>query len=121
MEILIAKTKIDQKTLKALCDAWFDDMVKVVVDIERHVAALGGDLHADAETLLLQEGSTQRNLWGANIYPYQHPENRIEYTALINIRPHQDNLSMEISDENIRKSVKKIIHQIVMAADETLV
>lgn len=121
MEIIITKTKIDQDTLKALCDAWFDDMVKVVIDVEREIIAIGGDLHADAELLLLEDGSLQRYLWGANIYPFLSAENRIEYTALINIRPQQDNSGMEVLDQKIKEKMNELIQKIVISSDETLV
>ena len=37
------------------------------------VAAVGGELHADAEALLLEQGSQQKDLWGANYYPGRGP------------------------------------------------
>jgi len=44
-------------------------MVKFVVDIDLIKLAVGGEMHADAELVLLEEGSSQESLWGANIYP----------------------------------------------------
>ena len=103
-----------------LCRAHFDTMVKFVVDINRQRVALGGEMHADAEALLLQEGSDQSSLWGGNLYPWNDPEQRIEYTSFINIRPMDENASMEIMDDSIRKSLKKIIETCVLDHDEFL-
>ena len=116
-DILITDKKISPSVLQQYCKHWFGDMVKVVVDIETREIALGGALHADAESLLLQKGSRQKNLWGINIYPGNEAGHQIEYTALINIRPHQDNTSMQIQDETIRNKVFKIIKKLVPVAE----
>ncbi len=104
-----------------LCHEFFGDMVKLVADIERKWVAIGGDLHADAEGLLIKNGSHNKDIWGCNFYPWHAPDDRIEYTALINIRPQQENLSMEIQAENIRTAVRKIVEALVLKPDEKLV
>ncbi len=111
--ILVTNKKISLSILQKLCENWFGDMVKVVVDIETEEIALGGELHADAESILLEKGSLQRNVWGANIYPENQPGKQIEFTALINIRPHQDNPSMQIGDEALRNKVHQIIKRLI--------
>lgn len=89
------------------------DMVKVVVDVARKVLALGGELHADGEALLLGEGSRQEDLWGANIFRGDEGRLRIEYVSLINIRPRQGNRDMEIQDPALRATVEGVIHALV--------
>ena len=120
-KILITTTKITHSQLKELCDHWFGEMVKIVVDIEKGIIGIGGELHADAENLLLEQGSEQENIWGANFYPWHSPEERIYFTALINIRPQQDNPSFEILDEEIRTKVKQLVEKLVLSPDEELV
>jgi Protein of unknown function (DUF5674) len=44
-------------------------MIKVVVDINREVMTGGGEMHYEGEQLLLDDGSRQSELWGANWYP----------------------------------------------------
>lgn len=44
-------------------------MVKAVVDVARGTTAVGGELHADEEALLLGEGSRQQDVWGINCIP----------------------------------------------------
>ncbi|OFZ18302.1 MAG: hypothetical protein A2Z20_11670 [Bdellovibrionales bacterium RBG_16_40_8] len=119
--MFIVSDKIDKTILRDLCDAWFGQMVKIVVDIEREIIALGGQLHADAEYLLIQHGSRQVDVWGANYYPFNAPAKRIEYTALINIRPHQENPAMEIASGTIKKRVESIVKKLLLADDEELV
>lgn len=47
-----------------LASAWYGDMIKGVVDIEREVRALGGEYHMDANVILVEDGSKQDCIWG---------------------------------------------------------
>jgi len=87
--------------------------VKYVVDVRRRVVAIGGDMHADQEALLLEDGSDQVDLWGANYYPGRGPEGCIEYTSLINIRPGHGNPAMEIQDPDVRSLVRELTLELV--------
>lgn len=58
-DIVILDRPIDRALLKRLVGAHFEDMAKFVADIERGVIAIGGELHADAEAMLLVNGSRQ--------------------------------------------------------------
>jgi hypothetical protein len=118
MDITIIDKKIDSAELTRLVAKYFVDMVKIVVDLRRRRVAVGGELHADAEALLLGEGSHQRDLWGANYYPGVGKQKCIEYTALINIRPSQDNHSMEIEDPEIREAIAEIIFELIGQGEE---
>jgi len=120
-DIQIITKKIPKAHLKRQCERWFGDMVKIVVDVEKKIIGIGGELHADAENLLLEQGSEQENIWGVNFYPWHSPEERIYFTALINIRPKQDNPSFEILNEEIKSKVKHIIEQLILSPDEELV
>jgi hypothetical protein len=46
-----------------------DEYVKLAVDIRRGILAGGGALHADCETVLLEDGSQQEDIWGADGFP----------------------------------------------------
>ncbi len=112
-DIIVAGSKIDDQQLARLTRAFYEDMVKVVIDIERDVAAVGEELHVDAEELLLAEGSRQSDLWGANDYPGHSPDACIECTSLINIRPAQGNRSMLVEDETPRARVRELTFTII--------
>lgn len=118
--IKIVTQKISQNELAELCRAHFDTMVKFVVDIDSKVVALGGEMHADAEAILLENGARQTHLWGGNIYPWNEPELRIEYTSFINIRPMDDNLAMEIQNEGVKKTVKNLVESLILSPDDTM-
>jgi hypothetical protein len=46
--IVLVRDRIAASELRRLAEAFFVDMVKYVVDVERGVAAVGGELHVDA-------------------------------------------------------------------------
>ncbi|HXK09243.1 MAG TPA: DUF5674 family protein [Vicinamibacteria bacterium] len=106
--VIVRAGRIDPAGLRRLVDEVFEDMVKYVVDVERGIAAVGGEMHADGEQALLEDGSRQADLWGANYYPGRGPAECIEYTSLINIRPAAGNRSMEIQDAAIRDRVREL-------------
>jgi hypothetical protein len=108
-EIVVLDHRIDGAELTRLVRDGFGDMVKVVVDVDRGVAAAGGQLHADGEAELLARGSRQADLWGANYYPGRGADGCVEYTALINIRPADGNPGMEIADTAVRARVREIV------------
>ena len=77
--------------LKDMAAGRFGNLVKAVVDVERTIMAVDGELHADDEALLLENGSRQENLWG------------------INIRPSQGNLSWGVDDKATREKIFQIV------------
>jgi len=109
MEILIVRKPVDKETLDALAKGWHRTLVKGVADIKHGTVALGGEWHIDANTKLIADGSEQKNLWGFNVYLGEKGDAAIEYNSLINIRPLQGNRSMEITDERIRKAVRRVV------------
>jgi hypothetical protein len=112
-DIVLVEHPLDPAELKRLVAAHFEDMVKYVVDVERGIAAVGGELHSDEEALLLEHGSRQQDLWGANYYPGKGPDGCIEFTSLINIRPAQGNPGMLIADETARNRVREITFALI--------
>jgi len=84
--------------------------IKLAVDIDRGILAGGGVYHADCESVLLEDGSEQQNIWGADWNPTTQ---EVTYEALINIRPRQSNRSMEIADIKIREQVAQIAHKLL--------
>ncbi len=110
----IIEEKIDREYLEKFLDNPFHEVIKFVVDIEKQIIALGGELHSDAAELLVKKGSDNRNLWGGNLYPLRsRGEKKIEYTSLINIKPSENNFSMDIKDKNIILKIDQIIEKLV--------
>jgi len=91
----------------------YSSMIKIAVDIRRNILAGGGEMHADCEQVLLENGSEQEDIWGANWYP---SDQRVEYEALINIRPLSGNRGMVIQSQEIRNAVETITRTILGTA-----
>ena len=110
----LVENPFELKKLWQECETGFVDMIKIVVDVDREILAADAEMHADLEELLLSSGSSQEFLWGANLYPEQSKANFIEYTAFINIRPSQNNRSMEVGDVEIRDKIKNIVEKLIL-------
>lgn len=87
-----------------------DPIIKLAVDTQRQILAGGGEMHADCESVLIKDGSKREDIWGANWIPSKQT---IEFEALINIRPHQQNMSMEIQDQAIKQKVETIVRNLL--------
>ncbi len=101
-------TPLSDATVRRLVDAEFGDMVKFVVDLDRQVICVGGEFHSDEEAILLEKGSQQENLWGANYYPGRPEGKKLLYTSMINVRPRDGNMKQEIQTPNIREQVAQL-------------
>ena len=88
-------------------------LVKVVVDVERHLMAIGGGLHVDEQAALLNDGSRQRALWGINLYPdeFGSPD-WLEFDSTINLRP-PVNRSRSIQDPGTQAQVVEVVQALV--------
>ena len=111
-EVVVLEQRIDRAELTRLV-ARFEDMVKYVVDVERRTAAVGGEMQADAKAALLEAGSRQGDIWGANYYPGRGADGCIEYTSLINIRPAVGNRGMELLDPALRETVRTVTFALI--------
>lgn len=89
-------------------------MVKAVVDLDRRVMAIGGDLHADEEASLLEDGSTQAVLWGINLYHAETGDSFVEFDSMINVRPAQGNRGRGVENEATRLRIVEIVRELVI-------
>ena len=113
MTIKIVKEPVSISDIAKLAEGQFGDFVKAVVDIERGIMALGGELHADEETSLLESGSKQENLWGINIYPALAGGDLVEFDSMINVRPAQGNRSRGVDDPALRQKILEAVRKLV--------
>ncbi len=109
----IVSDKITKDELIEKYSNYFKSLIKAVVDIKKEIIAIDAELHADLETLLLEDNSRQDDLWGINLYPQNKKNDFIEYTSLINIRPHQDNSSMEVKSPAVRDKINAIVDKFI--------
>lgn len=109
----IIREPLARSELVSIASEQFGDMVKAVVDIERGIMALGGELHSDEEALLLDDGASQGNLWGINLYPSAVDEDWIEYDSMINVRPAHGNRSRGVEDAGLRDAIRSVVNGLV--------
>ncbi|HEV8620966.1 MAG TPA: DUF5674 family protein [Nitrospiraceae bacterium] len=103
--IHIIRTRATTKQMEEMLQV-LGTYVKLAVDLERGILAGGGALHADCEAVLLEDGSRQEDVWGADWIPSAQ---QVTFESLINIRPRQNNPSLEILDSGIRERVAEIV------------
>ena len=100
-----ATAKQIEEMLKVL-----ENYIKLAVDLKKGILAGGGELHADCEAVLLEKGSLQEDIWGADWLP---KSKEVRFGSLINIRPKQNNSSMEIQDKKLRSQIETIIRTLL--------
>jgi hypothetical protein len=113
MTIEILRRSTTRARLSALAESQFGDMVKAVVDVERSVMAIGGELHSDEEAALIDDGSAQADLWGINLYPAEEEDAWVEFDSMINVRPSQGNRSRNVEDSALRDRIRRIVTDLV--------
>lgn len=109
----IVRDIIAIEELRAMAEAGFGTLVKAVVDVQAGIMAVDAELHADQETLLLESGSRQQDLWGINLYPDIAGDDWLEYDSMINLRPASGNRSRGVDDPTVRERIREIVTQLV--------
>ncbi|MDD4784034.1 MAG: DUF5674 family protein [Candidatus Paceibacterota bacterium] len=111
-DIRIINSPIDKYMFNELLDfeLKFGGFIKIAIDIKKERIALNCELHCDCGDVLADSGSDFANIWGANIIPSSRS---IEYTSLMNIRPGYSNLTQEITRQDIREKIEKIIKKLI--------
>lgn len=107
MHIHIIKKKATTTEMEEMLEI-LNSYIKLAVDIKRRVIAGGGMLHADCEAVLLDDGSKQEDVWGADWLP---DSKEVRFESLINIRPRQNNRSITIEDKNICRLIEGIVKE----------
>jgi len=114
MEIKIIKDSINKKVLFDIAKEQFGDLVKAVVDVEQGIMAVGGQMHADEEVILMeQEGSKREHTWGINLYPGKSGEEMIEFDSIINLKPSFGNRSRSVDNSEIKEKIINIVEKLV--------
>ena len=113
MTTRIITRPIARAELTAIAEEQFGDLVKAVVDVAQGIMAIGGELHADEEAILLEQGSRQEDLWGINLYPGKPPDEWIGFDSLINVRPSRGNRSRNVEDPEVRAKIAEVAGKMV--------
>jgi hypothetical protein len=113
MAIQIVREPITLDEMRSLARGQFGDFVKAVVDVGLGLMAIGGELHADEEALLLEQASRQVDLWGINIYPDRVGDDLVEFDSMINVRPSQGNRSRSVEDPALRQQIVNVVTRLI--------
>lgn len=108
--ILIVREPATAEQLRQMEGVFGGTMIKLAVDVARGILAGGGALHADCEQVLLEDGSRQEDVWGADWYP---DAQAVGFESLINIRPRQQNFSLEVQDSALRGQIEAIVRHLL--------
>lgn len=108
--LIIIREPANDEQITQMAETYSGLMIKLAVDVDREVLAGGGELHADCEQILLLDGSVQEFIWGADWYPELK---RVGFESLINIRPRQQNRSMEIKNPILREKIETIVRRLL--------
>ena len=84
--------------------------IKLALDIRRGILAGGGELHADCESVLIEDGSLQDDIWGADWFPHSQ---ETAYESMINYRPSMGFMSMELQDAGLRARIKEVSEKLL--------
>jgi len=87
-----------------------ESYVELAVAVDRGLLVGGGEYHADCEEVLLEDGSRQESVWGADWSP---DSQAVAFGALINIRPRQGNMGMEVQDPRLRERIEAVVRRLL--------
>jgi Protein of unknown function (DUF5674) len=104
---------ITREQIKAATWPYYEEVVKVVVDIEKRIMAIGGEMHADEEKVLLEHGSKQQDLWGLNILTELEGPDMIQFDSMINIKPWSGNRSRGVEDPTIQQRIIDLVASLI--------
>lgn len=114
IKIVTKSESISRKELAGIARNQYGSLVKAVIDVEKNIIAIGGELHSDEEALLLERGSKQENLWGINLYPEKTGDDFTEFDSMINLRLWQGNRTRGVDDPTIQKKVRDIVAKLII-------
>lgn len=108
--LLIIRETATPEQIEPMAEQFGSNFIKLAVDVKREILAGGGELHADCEQILLEAHSQQVDIWGAD----WHPETKtVTFESIINIRPRQQNFSMEVQDLALRSRIEQIVRRLL--------
>jgi hypothetical protein len=112
METRIIKNKMSLAELRALAHEQYGDIIKAVVDVEQGIMGVGGELHIDIQSLLIEKENSQgQNTWGINLYLEKMGSDFIEFDSMINLKPLSGNMTRDIENIEIQNKIRKIVSE----------
>ena len=114
METKIEKDKISLSELKVLAHEQYVDIIKAAVDVRQEIMGVGGELHVDIQSLLIEkENSKGDNTWGINLYLEKTGEDFVEFDSMINLKPNLGNRTRDVENSEIKEQILQIITKLI--------
>lgn len=114
METKIVKDGITFTELRALAHEQYGDLIKAVVDIEQGIMGVGGELHVDIQSLLIEEEHSRGDTtWGINLYLDKTGDEFIEFDSMVNLKPASGNRTRGVEDETARAKIREVVRLLV--------
>ncbi|MBI2065817.1 MAG: hypothetical protein HYT68_02000 [Candidatus Zambryskibacteria bacterium] len=115
METRIVKDKITKDELKELAQEQYGDIIKAVVDVKQEILGVGGELHVDIQSLLIErENSESQKTWGINLYFNKTANDFIEFDSMINLKPALGNKSRSVEDLETQNKIREIVNKLII-------
>lgn len=114
METKIVKNKISLAELRVLAHEQYGDVIKAVVDVTQGIMGVGGELHVDIQSILIEKEHVRGDTtWGINLYLDKTGDEFIEFDSMINLKPAQGNRTRGVGGAEIRDKIREIVGRLV--------
>ena len=86
----------------------------MVVDVEQSIIGVGGELHIDIQSLLIEKENSQgQNTWGINLCLEKIGDDFIEFDSMINLKPLSGNKTRDVESSEIQSKIREIVGKII--------
>lgn len=107
--VIITKKLTREDVQKALEE--YPSYIKITIDTENEIVAIGGEYHADAELILVKNyGSKNSNIWGGG---YNLDTKMFETNAMVNIKPIISSNNPEITDPIAKEKFLMLVNKVL--------
>lgn len=114
METKIVKESITREDLRTLAHEQYGDLIKAVVDVAQGIMGVGGELHVDIQSILIEQaGSKGDTTWGINLYLDKTDDDFIEFDSMVNLKPLLGNRTRGVEDEAVRTAIRNVVERLV--------
>ena len=114
MDTKIVKEGIMLDELRTLAHEQYGDLIKVVVDVAQGIMGVGGELHIDIQSILIEKaGSGGNTTWGINLYLNKTGDDFVEFDSMVNLKPLIGNRTRGVEDDAVRIAIRDIVARLI--------
>jgi len=106
MSVVLIQNRLTKEQFEKAKKDYFT-YIKITIDINKKLVAVGGEYHADAEKVILENDGDQQNVWGGGV---NLETGEFETNAVINIKPGV-NPSLDILNPEVREAFLSIVKE----------